>query len=66
MHNKQVIGIIGKIFESFFLTKLFEGTNVVCIFYKWSKTCGTHTNDDTYLGMEGVADKSSFFMSMRK
>jgi hypothetical protein len=43
-----------KIFESSFLTKLFGDTNVTHIFYKSSQTCHMHTNDDTYLGTEGV------------
>ena len=46
----HIISIIGKIFESNFLINLFKDTNVVRIFYKSSHTCGTHANDDRYLG----------------
>ena len=41
-----MISIIGKIFESSFLTNLFEDPNVARILYKSSQTCGTHTNGD--------------------
>ena len=37
-----------------FLINLFGDTNVACIFYKSSQTYGTHTNGDSYLGIEGV------------
>jgi hypothetical protein len=43
------------IFESSILINLFTDTNVTRIFYKLSQTCGTHTNDDGYLGTERVA-----------
>ena len=39
-----MISIIRKTFESSFLTNLFGDTNITCIFYKSSQTCGTHTN----------------------
>jgi hypothetical protein len=42
------------VFESSFLTILFEDTNIAYIFYKSSRTCGTKTNDDTLLETEGV------------
>ena len=42
------------IFESSFLINLFGDTNIARIFYKSSQTCGTHTNNDSYLGTEGV------------
>jgi hypothetical protein len=55
-HNtrRYIIIIVGKIFEFSFLIKLFRDTNVAHIFYKSSQICDTHTNDDSYLGMEGV------------
>ena len=41
-----MISIIGKIFESSFLTNLFEDLNVAHILYKSSQICGMHTNND--------------------
>ena len=38
-----MISIIGKIFESSFLTNLFEDLNVARILYKSSQICGMHT-----------------------
>jgi hypothetical protein len=38
-----------------FLINLVEDKNVTLIFYKLSQTCATETNDDTYLGTEGVS-----------
>ena len=45
------------IFEYSFLINLFRDTNVARIFYKSSQTYGTHTNGDSYLGVEGVEYK---------
>ena len=41
--------MIRKVFESIFSNKLIWKTNIVRIFYKSSKTCGTRTNGDRYL-----------------
>ena len=41
-----MINIIGKIFESSFLTNLFGDTNVAHILYKLSQSRGTDTEND--------------------
>ena len=42
-----IISIIGKIFESSFLTNLFEDTNVAHILYKLSQSRDTDTENDS-------------------
>ena len=50
-----MISIIAKIFEFRFLINLFGDTNIARIFYDRVKLAvRTHTNDDSYLGTEGV------------
>jgi hypothetical protein len=46
------------IFESSFLTKLFEDTNVAPVLYKFSQTCDTNNNNDYHFRTVGVVDKS--------
>ena len=43
----MVISIFGKIFESSFLTNLFEDINITRIFYKSSQSYGTKTKNDS-------------------
>jgi hypothetical protein len=50
----HIISIVRKIFEYSFLINLFGDINITHIFYKSSHTCGMHTNDRSYLGMEGL------------